>query len=100
MNTRRTSQDSYNDDAGSANPVDRALQALEGRRGDELSLPSPSESGEMTTTTDNDNTADIFLKLAREDPLPRASEKQAASAESSAIVSQRGGRGCGTKPAC
>jgi hypothetical protein len=43
----------------------------------------------MTTTTDNDNTADIFMKIAREEPALRALEKlpPAPAAETSTIVS-------------
>ncbi|KAK4043192.1 hypothetical protein C8A01DRAFT_13214 [Parachaetomium inaequale] len=85
MNTRRTSEDSYNGEASDTNQRNRALRALEGRRDEDFSHLAPSESGEMTTTTDNDNTADIFMKIAREDPAPRASEKQAAPAEPSSI---------------
>jgi hypothetical protein len=84
MPARRTSGE-YDDDALDPNQRDRALRALEGRRNEESSHPAPSDSGEMTTTTDNDNTADIFMKIAREDPAPRASEKQAAPAEPSVI---------------
>ncbi|KAH6850259.1 hypothetical protein B0I37DRAFT_109787 [Chaetomium sp. MPI-CAGE-AT-0009] len=84
MPARRTSGE-YDEDALDPNQRDRALRALEGRRNEESSHPVPSDSGEMTTTTDNDNTADIFMKIAREDPAPRASEKQAPPAEPSVI---------------
>jgi hypothetical protein len=87
MPSRRTSQDSYNDEPSGTHQRDRALQALEGRQDDDFSHLAPSESGEMTTTTDNDNTADIFMKIAGEDPARRAPEKQAAGPEPSAIVS-------------
>jgi hypothetical protein len=85
MHNRRTSEDSYSGEPGDTNQRDRALRALEGRRDDDFTQP-PSESGEMTATTDNDNTADIFMKIAREDPAPRT-EKPAAVAEPSHIVS-------------
>jgi hypothetical protein len=85
MHNRRASEDLYSGETTDTNQHDRALQALEGRRGDDFTHP-PSESGEMTTTTDNDNTADIFMKIAREDPAPRA-EKPVAVAEPSPIVS-------------
>jgi hypothetical protein len=87
MPGRHTSADSYNDDALDPNQRDRALRTLEGRHNEDFSPPPPSDSGEMTTTTDNDNTADIFMKIAREDPAPRASEKQGAPAEPSVVVS-------------
>jgi len=87
MHTRRTSSDSYRDEPAGASQRDRTLRALEGQRDDDFSHLAPSESGEMTTTTDNDNTADIFMKIAREDPAPRTLEKQPATAEPSVIVS-------------
>ncbi|KAH6627859.1 hypothetical protein F5144DRAFT_286723 [Chaetomium tenue] len=85
MPGRRTSEDSYNEDALDPNQRDRALRTLEGRHNEDFSHPTPSDSGEMTMTTDNDNTADIFMKIAREDPAPRAPEKQAAPAEPSVV---------------
>lgn len=85
MHNRRTSEDSYSGEPADTNQRDRALRALEGRRDGDFTQPT-SESGEMTTTTDNDNTADIFMKIAREDPAPRT-EKPAAVAEPSHIVS-------------
>ncbi|KAK3901839.1 hypothetical protein C8A05DRAFT_44606 [Staphylotrichum tortipilum] len=89
MHTRRTSSDSYRDEPAGASQRDRTLRALEGQRDDDFSHLVPSESGEMTTTTDNDNTADIFMKIAREDPAPRALEKQPVSAEPSPSVISR-----------
>lgn len=87
MPGRHTSGDSYNEDALDPNQRDRALRTLEGRHNEDFSPQPPSDPGEMTTTTDNDNTADIFMKIAREDPVPRASEKQGAPAEPSVVVS-------------
>jgi hypothetical protein len=86
MHNRRTSEDSYSGEPGDTNQRDRALRALEGQRDDDFFTQPTSESGEMTATTDNDNTADIFMKIAREDPAPRT-EKPAAAAEPSSIVS-------------
>ena len=87
-------QDSYDEEVGAFNPRDRTLRTLEGQRDDDFSHLAPFESGEMTTTTDNDNTADIFMKIAREDPPPRAAERQPTAAEPSTIVSSSGlGRG-------
>ncbi|KAK4157232.1 hypothetical protein C8A00DRAFT_11900 [Chaetomidium leptoderma] len=85
MHPRRASEDLYREGTTDSNQRDRALRTLEGRRGDDFSHLAPSESGEMTTTTDNENTADIFMNIAREDPAPRAPEKQAVVAEPSTI---------------
>ncbi|KAL2181743.1 uncharacterized protein P884DRAFT_234785 [Thermothelomyces heterothallicus CBS 202.75] len=82
MPTRHMSGDSYQGEAPDNNSQrDRALRALEGQRDEGISHLTPAESGEMTTTTDNDNTADIFMKIAGEDPAPRASERQEAHPE-------------------
>ncbi|KAK4106632.1 hypothetical protein N658DRAFT_482443 [Parathielavia hyrcaniae] len=85
MPSRRTSQDSYNEEPLDANQRNRTLRALEGQRYEDLSHLAPSESGEMTTTTDNDNTADLFMRIAKEDAAPRAPETQAAAPEPSVI---------------
>ncbi|KAL2143343.1 hypothetical protein VTI28DRAFT_10522 [Corynascus sepedonium] len=85
MPARHTSGDFYHGETLDTNQRDRALRALEGQRDEDFSHMAPAEPGEMTTTTDNDNTADIFMKIAGEDPAPRALEKQAAPAESSVI---------------
>jgi hypothetical protein len=87
MHTRRTSQDSFGEEGTDPNQRDRALRALEGRGDEDFSHLAPPDAGEMTTTTDNDNTADIFMRIAREDTARRAPEDQAAAAEPSAIVS-------------
>ncbi|KAK4242637.1 hypothetical protein C8A03DRAFT_11231 [Achaetomium macrosporum] len=79
---RRKSEDSINKENADSKQRDRALQALEGRKDEEPLHADPSESGEMTATTDNDNTADIFMKIAREEPAPRASEKQTTTTDS------------------
>ncbi|AEO69368.1 f71c4f7f-7968-4ec0-9193-f2a8326cebc5 [Thermothielavioides terrestris] len=85
--TRRASEESSKESAPEPNQRDHALQALEGRGDKDFSRSTPSESGEMTTTTDNDNTADIFMKIAREEPALRALEKlpPAPAAETSTI---------------
>ena len=85
-------QDSYDEDTGAFNPRDRTLRALQGQQDDDFSHLAPFESGEMTTTTDNDNTADIFMKIAKEDPPLRAADRQ--QAEPSVVVrSARSGEG-------
>ncbi|KAL2164574.1 hypothetical protein VTH06DRAFT_3791 [Thermothelomyces fergusii] len=82
MPTRHAAGDSYQGEAPDTNSQrDRALRALEGQRDEDSSHLGPAESGEMTTNTDNDNTADIFMKIAGEDPAPRPSEKQEAQPE-------------------
>ncbi|KAK4123693.1 hypothetical protein N657DRAFT_573048 [Parathielavia appendiculata] len=85
MPSRRTSQDSCNEEQLDANQRNRALRALEGQREEDFSHLAPSESGEMTTTTDNDNTADIFMRIAKEDAASRAPQTQAAAPEPSVI---------------
>ncbi|KAL1844017.1 hypothetical protein VTJ49DRAFT_5768 [Mycothermus thermophilus] len=63
----------------------RARRSLDSRRGGDSPRYAPSENGEMTTTTDNDNTADIFMKIAGEDPAPPTPEKRSPTAEPSSI---------------
>lgn len=87
MHSRRTSENSTSDEATGRNQRDRALRALEGRGDDEFSHLTPPDAEEMTTTTDTDNTADIFMRIAREDTAHRAPDNQMMTAEPSAIVS-------------
>ncbi|KXX76466.1 hypothetical protein MMYC01_207905 [Madurella mycetomatis] len=72
MHNRRVSEDSLGEEITDLNQRDRALRALEGRTDDDFAHVAPPESGDLTTTTDNDNTADIFMKIAGEDAAPRA----------------------------
>ncbi len=57
--------DSYRDEPAGASQRDRHIAGPPGPARRRLFHLAPSESGEMTTTTDNDNTADIFMKIAR-----------------------------------
>ncbi|KAJ4304463.1 hypothetical protein N0V88_002076 [Collariella sp. IMI 366227] len=82
--SRRSSEDSFGEENTDPRQRERTLQALEGRADEDFTHLAPADA-EMTTTTDNDNTADIFMKIAREEPAPRASEKQPAPAEPTAI---------------
>lgn len=87
MHTRRASEESLGEGVTDPKQRDRALRALEGRDDEDFLHLAPAESGELTTATDNDNTADIFMKIAREATPPRAPESQAPSATPSVIVS-------------
>lgn len=87
MQSRRASEDSFGEEAPDSNQRDRALCALEGRANDDFSHLAPPDSGDMTTTTDNDNTADIFMRIAGEDMAHRGSrEGQGKVAEQTAVV--------------
>ncbi|GAB1320598.1 LPXTG-motif cell wall anchor domain protein [Madurella fahalii] len=72
MHNRRVSEDSFGEEVTDPNQRDRALRALEGRTDDDFAHAAPPESGDLTTTTDNDNTADIFMRIAGEDTARRA----------------------------
>ncbi|KAL2022312.1 hypothetical protein VTK56DRAFT_5710 [Thermocarpiscus australiensis] len=85
MHTRRESGDSFSEEITDPNQRDRTLQALEGRSDEDFSHLAPPDSGDMTTTTDNDNTADIFMRIAGEDTTRRAPEEQGPAADLSAV---------------
>lgn len=88
MPSKRVADDSYGDEISNSNSRDRALRSLEGRNRDDFSHSAPAETGDMTTSTDNDNTADIFMRIAGEATARRAPEVSKVKAEdSSAIVS-------------
>ncbi|KAK4185344.1 hypothetical protein QBC35DRAFT_389712 [Podospora australis] len=74
--------DEYGDELSNPNQRDRTLRALEGRDHDDDAHPSETD---MTTTTDNDNTADIFMKIAGEAAARRAQEVKGRAEDSSAI---------------
>ena len=84
-NSGRTVGDT-NDEGDMSNSTqrDRALRALEGRRDDDMSRMTPPDSA--TEATDNENTAEIFMNIAREDPAPRPA--QTRTEDQSAIVSR------------
>lgn len=57
------------DDLGEPNHHDRSLRALEGRRDDDCS-PGMTPPGSATDRLDADDSGDVFLKMAREEPEP------------------------------
>jgi hypothetical protein len=81
MHTRRVSDSSD----GSSDPHhrDRTLRALEGRSDDEYSQMTPPDSAEATP---DENTADIFMRIAREDPAPRGRDGNGAAEEPSGLA--------------
>lgn len=81
MHTRRVSDSSD----GSSDPHhrDHTLRALEGRSDDEYSQMTPPDSAEATP---DENTADIFMRIAREDPAPRDRDGNGAVEEHSVLA--------------
>ncbi|KAH8879417.1 hypothetical protein GQ53DRAFT_834191 [Thozetella sp. PMI_491] len=70
MHARRVSDDSsYGEDITDPNVRDRTLRALEGRGEDDYSHMTPPDSADATP--DHDNTADLFMRIAHEDPTRR-----------------------------
>jgi hypothetical protein len=84
MHVRRVSDDSYGEDVGDTNQRDRTLRALEGRQDDDFSQITPPDSADAIG--DSENTADLFMRIAREDSN-QAPEEPERPAEQSAIVS-------------
>ncbi|KAL2271718.1 hypothetical protein VTJ83DRAFT_1089 [Remersonia thermophila] len=82
MPSRRT-DDAHHGHGDAAHRVRRSLDSRRG--GDSSPRFAPSEHGEMTTTTDNDNTADLFMKIAGEDSAPPTPDKASPVPESSSI---------------
>ncbi|KAK3379551.1 hypothetical protein B0T24DRAFT_161713 [Lasiosphaeria ovina] len=87
MHTRRVSEESFGDDITDPNQRDRTLRALEGRPDDDYSQITPPDSANAMHDNDNDtdNTADIFMRIAREDSSRRAPEEQGMAEDQSAI---------------
>ncbi|KAI0010137.1 hypothetical protein F4779DRAFT_323496 [Xylariaceae sp. FL0662B] len=88
MNTRSMRAYDVGDDYGDSNHRDRTLRALEGRRSGDAShmITPPDSAGERP---DGDDSGDLFLKIAREDPSRRVADRNGAYGETqSAIVSQ------------
>lgn len=75
------------DDYGDSNHRDRTLRALEGRRFDDASqLTPPDSAGDRP---DGDDSGDLFLKIAREDPSRRGTDGNGNYGDNqSAIVSE------------
>ncbi|KAK1751729.1 hypothetical protein QBC47DRAFT_364084 [Echria macrotheca] len=65
MHVRRTSEESYGEEITDPNQRDRTLRALEGRFDDDLSQITPPDSADPTG---DDNTADLFMRIARDEP--------------------------------
>ena len=84
MHTRRTSDESFTEDITDPNQRDRTLRALEGRE-DDYSQVTPPDSADATT--DNENTAEIFMNIAREESAHRQTEERGVREDQSAIVS-------------
>ncbi|KAK4456261.1 hypothetical protein QBC34DRAFT_13902 [Podospora aff. communis PSN243] len=82
MHVRRVSDDSYGEDVGDTNQRDRTLRALEGRQEDDFSQITPPDSADAIG--DSENTADLFMRIAREDSN-QAPEEPERPAEQSAI---------------
>jgi hypothetical protein len=89
MNTRRVSLDDSSDGFGDTDQRDRTLRALEGRTDDEYSQFSPPESAYATP---DENTSELFMRIANEDPSPQRRRESGAAEEYSgpALVSDLG----------
>lgn len=72
------------DDSGQR---DRTLRALEGRADDDYTQMTPPDSA--AATPDGENTADIFMRIAREDVSRRVTGEGSVVEEPNAIVSGR-----------
>lgn len=84
MHTRRMSDESFSEDnITDSNQRDRTLRALEGRE-DDYSRVTPPDSADATT--DNENTAEIFMNIAREEPAHRHLDEREMREDQSAIV--------------
>lgn len=84
MHARRTSYDS-GEEADDPHHRDRTLRALEGRSDDDFSQITPPDSaGAMSG---NENTADIFMRIASENPAHRANDGMGSAEDHSAVVS-------------
>jgi hypothetical protein len=99
MNTRRVSLDESSDGFGDADQRDRTLRALEGRSDDDYSQLSPPESAYATP---DENTSELFLRIANEDPSPQRRHESGAAEEYSgpALVSDLGVHPCSRMAWC
>ena len=70
------SEESVGEDITDPNQRDRTLRALEGREDDDLSRITPPDSGNAMIDGDGDNTADLFMRIAREDTNQRQDERE------------------------
>ncbi|KAM7202110.1 hypothetical protein V8F20_004564 [Naviculisporaceae sp. PSN 640] len=84
MHARRMSEESFSEDnITDPNQRDRTLRALEGRE-DDYSRVTPPDSADATT--DNENTAEIFMNIAREESAHRQMEDRGVRENQSAIA--------------
>ncbi|KAK4217997.1 hypothetical protein QBC37DRAFT_369532 [Rhypophila decipiens] len=83
MHTRRMSDESFSEDKiTDPNQRDRTLRTLEGRE-DDYSRVTPPDSTDAAT--DNENTAEIFMNIAREESSYRQVEDRGGREDQSAI---------------
>lgn len=86
MNVRSARTYEGSDDYGDSNHRDRTLRALEGRRSDDASQITPPDSAGDRPDGDD---SDLFLKIAREDPVRRGADGNGNYGESQgALVSK------------
>ncbi|KAI5859330.1 hypothetical protein GGS23DRAFT_322430 [Durotheca rogersii] len=86
MNVRSMRSYDGGDDYGDSNHRDRTLRALEGRRFDDVSQITPPDSA--GDRPDVDENGDLFLKIAREDPLRRSTDSTGTHGENSSALSR------------
>lgn len=85
MNSSRVSYDGSSDGSLDPNQRDQTLRALEGRTDDDYSHITPPDSAQATP---DENTADIFMRIAREDTA-RIHADNGAEDEHSTVVSEK-----------
>ncbi|KAH9898889.1 hypothetical protein F4778DRAFT_174166 [Xylariomycetidae sp. FL2044] len=83
MTARSSRPYDYGDDWTDSNHRDRTLRALEGRRGDDTSQITPPDSA--GGRLDSDDSGDVFLRIAREEPPRRAGDGNGGGDNHSAI---------------
>lgn len=84
MNSRPRFQDSGDEDDDTNH--DRTLRALEGRSDDDA-LRSAPVSSSRRGAFDNEDTGDVFLKIAREETSQRQKDEQTSDDNRSVVVS-------------
>ncbi|KAI1103769.1 hypothetical protein F4804DRAFT_216414 [Jackrogersella minutella] len=86
MNIRPMRGYDGSEDSGDSNHRDRTLRALEGRRFDDASQITPPDSA--GDRPDGDDSGDLFLKIAREDPLRRNADGNGNYGETQSAISR------------
>ncbi|KAI1143843.1 hypothetical protein F5Y05DRAFT_418068 [Hypoxylon sp. FL0543] len=86
MNIRSMRGYDGGDDYGDSNHRDRTLRALEGRRFDDASQITPPDSA--GDRPDGDDSGDLFLKIAREDPLRRGADSNGNYGDNQSAISR------------